>query len=154
MRSYFGFKKGCLIDHRSIATTIMGITGKQLRQERYRMTCADTRFAKISYDMLKQANKDALRQADEDARKEEILSRVRAMDQQTSDMMKKHKGPTQTTTCVLCCDLPPRVVLRPCNHAQFCKQCVLRILREDNPVCPICRRALDAIQPFLEPYYK
>jgi hypothetical protein len=148
----------------------MGITGKQLRQERYRMTCADTRFAKISYDMLKQANKDALRQADEDARKEEILSRVRAMEQQTSDMMKKHKGdqcvttPTHTTscadhirslpTCEVCYELSPRVVLRPCNHAQLCKQCVLRILGEDNPVCPICRQTLDAIQPFLEPYYE
>jgi hypothetical protein len=146
---------GC--DHRSIATTIMGITGKQQRQERYRMTRADTRFPKISYESLKQQNKDA--------RREEILSRVREMERQTSEVMKNHKGPTQTTTCAdhirslpttceVCCDLPPRVVLRPCNHAQFCKQCVLRILREDNPVCPICRRALDAIQPFLEPYYE
>jgi hypothetical protein len=167
----------------------MAITAKQLkqqlRQERHRMTWADKR-SQIYEAALKQANEDARRHADEeaeDARKEDIFSRVREMEQQTSDMIKRHRGdpcvttPPRTTsgaesgschslpTCVVCYELAPCVVLLPCLHAVVCKRCVRHILcinlceekpslcEDKQPRCPICCTILATNPSFVEPFY-
>ena len=48
-------------------------------------------------------------------------------------------------TCAVCLERPSDLQLLPCNHAQFCKTCILESIccwnKAEAPNCPLCRSA-------------
>lgn len=43
--------------------------------------------------------------------------------------------------CGICWAQPPNVILEPCDHWEFCEQCVLQVIAH-NALCPMCRRGI------------
>lgn len=42
-------------------------------------------------------------------------------------------------TCIICSENQPNVLLTPCNHAHFCKNCI-DIWSRSHKTCPTCRK--------------
>ena len=57
------------------------------------------------------------------------------------------------STCCVCLDLPPQVVLVPCGHMNLCWDCACLWKRKPQKggggVCPNCRTPIDFIQKFV-----
>ncbi|KAH0871092.1 hypothetical protein HID58_078114, partial [Brassica napus] len=47
-----------------------------------------------------------------------------------------------STLCVICFEERRNCFFVPCGHSATCKGCALRIMSEENKVCPICRRVI------------
>tara|TARA_B110000967_G_C18853785_1_gene546014 strand:- start:210 stop:704 length:495 start_codon:yes stop_codon:yes gene_type:complete len=47
-------------------------------------------------------------------------------------------------TCAICLVNKRNAVLIPCEHGQFCSDCINIIFRKETPLCPICRTVVDA----------
>ena len=56
----------------------------------------------------------------------------------------------EVTTCCVCLDLPPQVVLVPCGHMNICWPCASQWKRKPRQngggVCPNCRTPIDMVQ--------
>jgi len=54
---------------------------------------------------------------------------------------------TQQTTayCVICMHNPRNVVLLPCRHSQFCKECAERLAQKKGARCPLCRSRVECV---------
>lgn len=51
--------------------------------------------------------------------------------------------------CSICCDNPANVIMLPCGHHNVCEQCVLRLMRQDAPLCPHCREKMESYEVVL-----
>jgi len=56
---------------------------------------------------------------------------------------------SQTENCVVCRERSKNTMVRPCNHASFCKECIEIIMNGNNisPTCPVCRGLIAGYEP-------
>ncbi|KAM0954009.1 putative DNA helicase chromatin remodeling SNF2 family [Dioscorea sansibarensis] len=52
--------------------------------------------------------------------------------------------------CPICLSQPEKIVITQCAHI-FCEDCILRVLKQRNPPCPICREPLSRRNLFFVP---
>lgn len=62
----------------------------------------------------------------------------RAMPASASTARSGDKRPREHSTCVICMDAEPNVVLIPCGHMCMCSDCAL-VARQQHENCPLCR---------------
>ena len=45
----------------------------------------------------------------------------------------------EANLCSICLTAPITCLLQPCYHGKFCCDCVLQLMTEQDPRCPLCR---------------
>jgi hypothetical protein len=53
-------------------------------------------------------------------------------------LMSLVQATSSESKCVICMESPCCVVLKPCGHARFCRDCTAELRRRHQP-CPLCR---------------
>ena len=69
-----------------------------------------------------------------------LLSKILTLNKQINtleDNIKKLEN--NIKTCIICSENQPNVLLTPCNHAHFCKNCI-DIWSRSHKTCPTCRK--------------
>ena len=71
--------------------------------------------------------------------------------QALADALRGEVSARAERNCAICLQEPVEVVCIPCGHVCACKTCSLRLLRHEQPRCPICRAdVLDSMRVFIE----
>ena len=69
-----------------------------------------------------------------------ILSKIELSELNPSELAKELDDPD--AECLICFDNEPNIILNPCEHNNFCKQCIDELQPE---MCPICRTTIKSI---------
>ena len=46
--------------------------------------------------------------------------------------------------CILCYNSKNEVIVKPCGHSGFCKECMMSYIKKDT-ICPYCKEAMDTL---------
>eukprot|EP01083_Nonionella_stella_P001187 3459_1 len=69
-----------------------------------------------------------------------VLSKIEIQELNPKELAKELDDPD--AECIICFDRDPCVVLNPCGHKQFCKECIDELKPEE---CPICRTKVKSV---------
>lgn len=61
----------------------------------------------------------------------------RTVDEHATDQI--DASGSQTENCIVCRDRNKDTLLRPCNHAKFCRECIETLIGNGTRNCPYCR---------------
>ena len=110
-----------------------------LRAQMQQMRALRDLQAKVARTMyrMEQLEKAAWREKppglSETPRLVEIAARLSLIEVQMSDFL-----------CCVCLNAKRDVVFNPCHHHVTCGACVTKLLRQEDPKCPICRSEIES----------
>jgi hypothetical protein len=60
---------------------------------------------------------------------------------QNGKSIDKLKQFVESNLCIICMDRPKNMTTEPCNHCEFCEECVQELIKCGKTSCPMCRQA-------------
>jgi len=54
----------------------------------------------------------------------------------------------EVNLCSICLTTPIDCLLSPCHHGKFCCECILQLMVQEDPRCPLCRTAIQESQKY------
>jgi hypothetical protein len=67
-----------------------------------------------------------------------LISQRLAM--QNGRSISKLKEFVEANLCIICMDRPKTMTTKPCNHCEFCEECVKELIATNKTSCPMCRQ--------------